>query len=85
MKIEYIGLAEKDSEGYSVFFPDFPGFGSAGNTLEEAEGNAKQGLVAHIDLMSNNYETIPKASSLDEIMKLPDAKECIPLNIELEV
>ena len=27
MVIEYIGLAEKAGDSYSVFFPDFPGFG----------------------------------------------------------
>ena len=32
MITEYIGLAEKVKRGYSVFFPDFPGFGSAGDT-----------------------------------------------------
>jgi predicted RNase H-like HicB family nuclease len=80
---EYVGLAEKVDDGYSVFFPDFPGFGSAGDTLTEARKNAKEGLIAHIELMVEDDELIPKASSLDAIMKLSDAKGCIPLIISI--
>lgn len=83
MVIEYIGLAEKVEDGYSVFFPDFPGFGSAGDTLEDARKNAKEGLVAHIELMIEDGESIPKPSSLDNVMKLSDAKGCIPLIISI--
>lgn len=83
MIIEYIGLAEKVADGYSVFFPDFPGFGSAGDTLEEARRNAKEGLVAHIELMGEDGESIPTPSSLDNVMRLTDAKGCIPLIISI--
>jgi predicted RNase H-like HicB family nuclease len=69
--------------GYSVFFPDFPGFGSAGSTLDKARKNAKEGLIAHIELMVEDDEPIHKASSLDAIMKLPEAKGCIPLIISI--
>ncbi len=79
MIIEYIGLAEKTDDGYSVFFPDFPGLGSAGDTLGEARKNAKEGLVAHIELMIEDGESLPRPYSLDAVMKLPDAKGCIPL------
>ena len=81
MIVEYIGLAEKVDDGYTVFFPDFPGFGSAGNTLEEARKNAKEGLITHIELLVEDREQIPKSSSLDKVMKLKDAKGCIPLII----
>jgi predicted RNase H-like HicB family nuclease len=83
MVIEYIGLAEKVSGGYSVFFPDFPGFGSAGKTLEKARKNAREGLISHIELMIENSEALPKPSSLDHIIKLEDAKGCIPLIISI--
>lgn len=83
MIIEYVGLAEKVKSGYSVFFPDFPGFGSAGDTLAEARKNAKEGLIAHIELMVEDGESIPKPSLLDNVMKLPDAKGCIPLIISI--
>jgi predicted RNase H-like HicB family nuclease len=83
MIIEYVGLAEKVEHGYSVFFPDFPGFGSAGDTLDEARKNAKEGLIGHIELMVEDKERLPKPSSLDKIMKLSDAKGCVPLIISI--
>jgi predicted RNase H-like HicB family nuclease len=83
MIIEYTGLAEKVKDGYSVFFPDFPGFGSAGQSLEEARKNAKEGLIAHVELMVEDGEPMPRPTSLDKVMKLPDAKGCIPLIISI--
>ncbi len=83
MIVEYVGLVEKTSEGYSLFFPDFPGCGSAGHNLEETRKNAREGLVGHLELMVEHKEIIPKPSSLDKIMKLPEAKGCIPLVISI--
>lgn len=67
MVIEYVGLAEKVSDGYTVFVPDFPGFGSAGKTLEAARKNAREGLIAHIEIMLESREPIPRAMSLDKV------------------
>lgn len=83
MMIEYIGLAEKVEDGYTIFFPDFPGFGSAGDTLEEARKNAREGLIAHIELMIEDGQFMPKHTTLDDVVKLPDALGCIPLIISL--
>jgi len=83
MIIEYIGLAEKVSRGYSIFFPDFPGFGSAGTSLEKTRKNAREGLLTHIELMLEDKEQLPKPSPLDKVVNLPEAKDCIPLIIGL--
>lgn len=83
MVIEYISLAEKIRGGYTVFIPDFPGFGSEGKTLEAARKNAREGLITHIELMLESQEDIPRATSLDKVMKLDDAKGCIPLFISV--
>jgi predicted RNase H-like HicB family nuclease len=83
MIVEYIALAEKVADGYSIFFPDFPGLGSAGSSLEEARKSVREGLIAHIELMLEDGLSMPKQSSLDEIVKLPDAKDCIPLIISI--
>ena len=79
MIIEYVGLAEKVEDGYTVFFPDFPGFGSAGDTLEEARKHAKEGLIGHIELMIEEGGSLPKPQVLDKVIQLPEAKGCIPL------
>lgn len=81
MIIEYVGLAEKTKDGYSIFFPDFPGCGSAGHNLEELRKNAREGLIGHIELMLEDGELIPKPTSLDRAVKLHEAKGCVPLMI----
>jgi hypothetical protein len=54
-------------------------------TLKEVRKNAKEGLITHIELMVEDDEPIHKASSLDAVMKLPEAKRCIPLIISIIV
>jgi predicted RNase H-like HicB family nuclease len=83
MIIEYIGLAEKVEDGFTVFFTDFPGFGSEGDTLEEARKNAREGLIAHIELMLEDGESIPKPSLLDDVVQLPEAKGCILITVSI--
>ena len=81
MITEYIALAEKVCDGYSVFFPDVTGCGSAGNTLEEARHNARDALLAHLELMLEHDEKIETPSTLDQIAKLPEAKSALLLSI----
>lgn len=79
MIIEYVGLAEIVSDGYTLFMPDFPGFGSADVTLDGLRKHAREGLIAHIELMLEDRQAIPHATSLDAVMKSKEAKGCIPL------
>lgn len=81
MIIEYIGLTEAVADGYTLFFPDFLGFGSSGRTLEETRKNAREGLIAHIELMLEERKAIPKPASLDKVMKSREAKGCVPLMV----
>lgn len=85
MIVEYVGLAEKVSDGYSVFFPDFPGCGSAGNNLEDTRKNAREGLIAHIELMTEDGVLLPRPMSLDKVIQLPEAQGCIPLIISIVI
>lgn len=81
--IDYIAFAEKVSDGYTVFVPDFPGFGSEGKTLEAVRKNACEGLIAHIELMLESRESIPHATSIDNVMKSNAAKGRVPLFISV--
>ncbi len=82
MVIEYIGLAEKVKDGYTVFLPDFPGFGSEGKTLDIARKNTRDGLIAHMELMMESGETLPKhPTSIDDLLKTYDLKTSVPLFI----
>lgn len=79
----YPAVIETDDEpGFSVFFPDFPGCVSAGDSLEDAIQGAKSALAGHIDLMVEDGDKIPDASSLDRIKLDEDIEVALVALIE---
>ena len=69
----YIAVVHKDPKSdYGVSFPDFPGCITAGSTIDEAKDMAQQALPFHIKGMLRDGETIPKPSTLEDIMGDPD-------------
>lgn len=66
---EYIALFEyeKESTGYSVVFPDFPGVTEAGHNFKETKDNA----VSVLQFMAEQYEidgqALPEPRTLEEI------------------
>jgi predicted RNase H-like HicB family nuclease len=67
--MNYIGLIHKEAKSdYGVSFPDFPGVVTAGKDLDDARAMAEEALAFHIDGLIEDGETIPEASSLDEVM-----------------
>jgi len=71
--MQYIGLIHKDAGSeYGVSFPDFPGCITAGKSLEEARLMAQEALNLHVEGMIADGESLPAASTLDEILADPD-------------
>jgi predicted RNase H-like HicB family nuclease len=71
--MHYIGLIHKDAGSeYGVSFPDFPGCVTAGASLEEARLMAQEALNLHIEGMIEDGESLPAASTLDEILADPE-------------
>ena len=69
----YIAVVHKDPKSdYGVSFPDFPGCITAGSTIDEAKDMAQQALPFHIKGMLRDGETIPKPSTLEDIIGDPD-------------
>lgn len=63
MKRRYVAFIEGTKEkGFSVYFPDFDGCVSAGNTISEIMRNAEEVLVFHIRGMQEDGEEIPLPS-----------------------
>lgn len=61
--VNYFAVVEQDdTPGYSVFFPDFPGCTSAGDTITEAITEAHDALQGHIDIIVEDGDTLPAAS-----------------------
>lgn len=45
----YRAVLESASDGYNVFFPDFDGCTSGGDTLDDAASNAADALALFLD------------------------------------
>ena len=48
-KLFYRAVLEAATDGYNVFFPDFDGCTSGGETLDEAASNAEDALALFLD------------------------------------
>ena len=60
-------LKEKDSESYTVIFPDLEGCISCGDNLNDAFKMAQDALGAYLFEYYTKPNEIPKASRIDEI------------------
>ena len=58
----YPAVLEATSDGYCVFFPDFDGCTSGGDTANEAALNAADALALHLQDWAG---ALPEPSSLD--------------------
>jgi predicted RNase H-like HicB family nuclease len=61
----YFGVIEAGQDGFAIYFPDFPGCVSAGETLEDLSVMGTEALQFHIDAMVEDGEAIPTASTPD--------------------
>ncbi|HVQ09676.1 MAG TPA: type II toxin-antitoxin system HicB family antitoxin [Allosphingosinicella sp.] len=61
----YLGVIEAGRGGFGVYFPNFPGCVSGGDTLEELAQMAADGLQLHIDGMVEAGEIIPEPAEPD--------------------
>ena len=76
----YAALVHKDlGSDFGVSFPDLPGCITAGSTLEEACGMAREALTLHLEGMSANGDYSPKPSSADAALAHEDACDAIAL------
>ncbi len=59
----YFGVIEASSDGYGIYFPDFPGCVSGGDDLEHLARMAHEGLQLHIEAMVADGDAIPEPST----------------------
>lgn len=55
-----------EKHAYGVIVPDVAGCFSAGDTFEEALENAKEAIVAHIEILVEDGEKVPLPSVIDD-------------------
>jgi predicted RNase H-like HicB family nuclease len=65
----YPAIIETDEHGgFGIFFPDFPGCVSAGDTIDEVMANGEEALAGHIEVMAEHGDTIPTPSDLQAVV-----------------
>ncbi|GAA0582064.1 type II toxin-antitoxin system HicB family antitoxin [Caenispirillum bisanense] len=86
MRAQYVGIVEQDeTPGYSIFFPDFPGCVSAGDTIQETVEMGREALTGHIALMAELGQPVPPPTPLDAITVDADVTEAVRVLIEVGV
>lgn len=65
--VHFPAVIDRDSDGYSVSFPDLPGCVSGGDTLQQAARNAEEALSLHLLGTVEDGDTIPAPSDLDAV------------------
>lgn len=86
MRAQYVGIVEQDeTPGYSIFFPDFPGCVSAGDSVQETVEMGREALTGHIALMAELGQPVPQPTPLDDIVVDPDVNEAVRVLIEVGV
>ena len=67
----YVALVHRRGEEVTLSFPDLPGCGASGATIEEARMNAAHFLADHLQNLIKAGEAVPPSSSLLEIISGP--------------
>lgn len=73
----YLGVIEHAEQGLGIYFPDFPGCVSGGDTLEDVIAMGTEALQFHVDSMVEDGEQVPEPSSVDldtERAEVPEAR-----------
>lgn len=81
-----IAIHKDDGTAYGVIVPDVPGCFSAGDTIEEAIGNAKEAIYSHIEvLLDLGQDSDLKASSVEELKDKQEYEGAIWAVVEVNV
>lgn len=80
----YIALIHKDPDSdYSVSFPDFPGFVTAGATIDDAKAMAAEALAFHVAGMIEDGDGIPAPSDLETVIQDREHREAVAFLVPL--
>jgi predicted RNase H-like HicB family nuclease len=81
----YTALLRNDAaNNFCVTFPDFPGCGTAGSTLEEARSRATEVLARHVESLLGLGNALPIPLTFDDVMAGGQNRDSFCVVIELE-
>jgi predicted RNase H-like HicB family nuclease len=76
---------ESEHSAFGVVVPDLQGCFSAGDTLEEAVGSAREAIEAHCEVLAEDGEDLPRAAPLAEHQADPDVAGWIWAMVDVPV
>ena len=68
---KYLIVIEETGSGYLAYSPDMPGCVSTGWTRGEAEMNIRRAIVAHLEVLRESGELLPKPHTYSSYLELP--------------
>lgn len=81
----YGGFIEhEEGKSYGVFFPDFPGCISGGETMEEALRRAPEALRLHVESMLEDNDPIPVPTPFDRLVASEQYRDLVPFVVEVD-
>lgn len=81
--MQYVALFEKEKNGFSVEFPDFPGCVTCGGDLDEAVDMAHEALGMFVEIMLEDGESLPEPSKKKELLARPEYKGRKAINVSV--
>lgn len=79
----YPAVLEKTADGFNLFFPDFEGCVSGGDTADEAVRNGAEALALHVEDWAEQGWNLPQPSGLDGPLP-PEAEPVARVLVPLE-
>ena len=73
-----------NQHAFGVVVPDLPGCFSAGDSLDEAMAQAREGILLHLEGMFNEGKALPHPSPVDMHAGNPDFKGWIWAIVEID-
>jgi predicted RNase H-like HicB family nuclease len=61
---KYAVVIEKSKTGYAAYAPDLPGLGVTGKTVVEVEQLIRDGIEAHIEILRERGQPVPRPKTL---------------------
>ena len=74
-----------EGSAYGVTVPDIPGCFSAGDTLNEALENVEEAISGHLDILVEDGENIPYATSIDNYAAIAKEEAAILSVVDIDI
>ena len=84
--MEYpVVIHHEDDSAFGVTVPDIPGCFSAGDTMTEALHNTKEAINGHLEILAEDGEAIPQATSVDAYLDVEEYSDGVWALIDVDI